>query len=278
MPNREHSRNLLLPSASGMLSSPCLVAFASHYACSLKRQMPEAATVPVSSSCFRVDQDILFPGMSSFVRWREHRPYVLSAEHYVLLRQHMHRKALALIRHGQRVEFLARLLAHHLALAPGEINTIGRAAQWHDIGKVAIPETILEKAARLTRQEFEVMRQHSVFGARLLLQVHFPPEVTTLVYHHHERWDGHGYPNGLEFNDIPLGARIIALVDAFDAMTTTRPYQVTRTASQAKDEIWRCAGTQFDRSLADQFCMLLEDDHSALSTFPGDYLPTVALK
>jgi len=256
MPNEEHSRNLLLPSASEKLSSPCFVAIALHHTCSLRRQTPEAATVPASSSCFKVDQDVLLPGMSSFVRWRVHRPYVLSAEHYVLLSQHMHSKA----------------------LAPGEINTIGRAAQWHDIGKVAIPETILEKAARLTRQEFEAMRQHSVFGARLLLQMHFPPEVTTLVYHHHERWDGHGYPDGLQFNDIPLGARIIALVDAFDAMTTPRPYQVTRTASQAKDEIWRCAGTQFDRSLADQFCMLLEDDHSALSTFPGDYLPTVALK
>ena len=223
MPNEEHSRNLLLPSASEKLSS-CFVAIALHHTCSLRRQTPEAATVPASSSCFKVDQDVLLPGMSSFVRWGVHRPYVLSAEHYVLLSQHMHRKALALIRHGQRVEFLARLLAHLLALAPGEINTIGRAAQWHDIGKVAIPETILEKAARLTRQEFEAMLQHSVFGARLLLQMHFPPEVTTLVYHHHERWDGHGYPNGLEFNDIPLGARIIALVDAFDAMTTPRPY------------------------------------------------------
>jgi HD-GYP domain-containing protein (c-di-GMP phosphodiesterase class II) len=78
------------------------------------------------------------------------------------------------------------------------------------------------------------------------------------ILHFIERWDGHGYPDGLRADDIPLGARIIALVDAFDAMITTRPYQGARTVAQAKDEIWRCAGTQFDRSLADQFCTLLE--------------------
>lgn len=278
MPNEEHSKNLLLSSASGMLSSPRLAAFALHHACSLGRQAPEAATAPASSSCFEVNEHFLFPVVSSFVRWREQGPIVLAPKRHVRLSQRLQRKTLALIGHGQRVEFLARLLARHLSLAPGEINTIGRAAQWHDIGKLAIPETILEKAARLTRREFEVMQQHSACGARLLLQMRFPPEVTTLVYHHHERWDGHGYPDGLRADDIPLGARIIALVDAFDAMTTTRPYQGTRTAAQAKDEIWRCAGTQFDRSLADQFCTLLEDDHPALSASPGDFLPTLALQ
>jgi putative nucleotidyltransferase with HDIG domain len=202
--------------------------------------------------------------MFSSARWREYRSATLAPQRLVLLSLRIQRKAHALIEHGLRVEFLARLLAHHLALAPGEINTIGQAARWHDIGKLAIPKTILEKAARLTSQEFAVMQQHSVCGAQLLLQMHFPPEVTTLVYHHHERWDGYGCPDGLRGDAIPLGARIIALADTYDAMTTNRPYQSACTSARAKDEIWRCAGTQFDRDLADPFCALLEVDRQAL--------------
>jgi putative nucleotidyltransferase with HDIG domain len=174
------------------------------------------------------------------------------------------KKARALIGHGLRVEFLARLLARHFGLAAGEINDIGQAARWHDIGKLAIPKTILEKAARLTSQEYAVMQQHSACGAQLLLQMHFPPEITTLVYHHHKRWYGCGYPDGLRGDAFPLGARIIALADTFDAMTTNRPYQSACTSARAKDEIWRCAETQFDRDLADQFCALLEADRQAL--------------
>jgi HD-GYP domain-containing protein (c-di-GMP phosphodiesterase class II) len=226
--------------------------------------------------CVEIDERAPFPGVSSFARGREQGPVVLAPK-TSRPPEPAHAAKSACAHRAWSACGVPVSPPHHLALAPGEINTSGRAARWHEIGKLAIPETILEKAARLTCQEFEAMQQHSACGAQLLLQMRFPPEVTTLVYHHYECWDGRGYPDGLQGDAIPLGARIIALANAFDAMTTNRPYQGARTAAQAKGKIWRCAGTQFDRGLADQFCTLLEDDRPAPSAFPSDSLPMLVL-
>ncbi len=98
------------------------------------------------------------------------------------------------------------------------------------------------------------MKQHPAYGAMLLRQIGASKEVVALVYHHHERWDGHGYPTGLQGKAIPPGARIISIADAFDAMTASRPYSARRTEEQALAELRRCAGTQFDPTLTDLFC------------------------
>jgi HD-GYP domain-containing protein (c-di-GMP phosphodiesterase class II) len=136
--------------------------------------------------------------------------------------------------------------------------TIGLAAFFHDIGKTAINNTVLHKPSRLTRQEFEVVKGHTAYGAKILSQFSMLKNVVPSVYYHHERWDGRGYPDGIRGNAIPLGARVVAIVDAFDAMTSDRNYQQRRTASEALEELRRCAGTQFDAQLANFFCNSLE--------------------
>jgi putative nucleotidyltransferase with HDIG domain len=165
-------------------------------------------------------------------------------------------KCLDLYHHSLSVQSTAYSLAQSLSLSEAEISTVEMAALLHDIGKIMLPDDILQKAGKLTQQEFETLKQHSASGAQLLQQMKMPEKMIPLVYHHHERWDGSGYPDGIAGNTIPLGARIIALSDAFDAMTSNRPYQSPRTSAEALAELQRCAGTQFDPFLTNHFCTL----------------------
>lgn len=141
-------------------------------------------------------------------------------------------------------------LTHHLATSLGypneEQTTITRAALVHDVGKLTLPRTLLDKSTRLTSQEYAAMQQHCVAGAHLLRQLGVDEAIIMLVSHHHERWDGQGYPEGLAGPTIPRGARLIAIADAFAAMTTPRPYQAARSAPAALQELERGTGTQFD--------------------------------
>ena len=166
-------------------------------------------------------------------------------------------KCLHLYRHSLNVQTIARNLAQRLSLSEAEISIIKLAALLHDVGKIMLPDDILQKTEKLTDEEFEILKQHSASGAQLLQRMKMPEKIIPLVYHHHERWDGSGYPDGIAGNTIPLGARIIALSDAFDAMTSHRPYQHPRTSAQALAEIERCAGTQFDPFLINHFSSLL---------------------
>jgi putative nucleotidyltransferase with HDIG domain len=163
-----------------------------------------------------------------------------------------------LYRHSLRVHSLASSLTSVLNLSEEDALTIGLAAFFHDIGKTAINNTVLHKPSRLTRQEFEVVKGHTAYGAKILSQFKMLKNVVPSVYYHHECWDGRGYPDGIRGNAIPLGARVVAIVDAFDAMTSDRNYRERRTASEALEELRRCAGTQFDAQLASFFCNSLE--------------------
>jgi putative nucleotidyltransferase with HDIG domain len=156
--------------------------------------------------------------------------------------------------HSQRVQQLTRRLTLALNLPKEEGTAIGLAAVFHDIGKITLPDVVLQKASSLTPGEFEIIKKHPVHGALILNQMGLPNEVTLVVYHHHEHWDGSGYPSGLRGEAIPLGARIVAIADAFDAMTSHRPYQTQRTPMEALKELRRCAGTQFDPGLVECFC------------------------
>lgn len=154
--------------------------------------------------------------------------------------------------HSRRVAELSTGLASQLGLPSPLIDTISYGATLHDVGKIGVPETVLNKNDRLNNREFDLIREHPLTGARILEPV-ATPEVLHIVRHHHERFDGHGYPDGLAGKDIPLGARIVAIADAWDAMTSHRAYRAALSFNQAKEEILRCQGTQFDPEIAGEF-------------------------
>ena len=148
-------------------------------------------------------------------------------------------------RHSERVARLAASVATRMGLAPEEVELTRLAGSLHDLGKLAIPEEILRKPGPLTDPERMVLERHPQIGFRMLESLGIDP-VSAWVLHHHERWDGTGYPDGLPGDAIPLGARIIFVADAFDAMTSERVYRDRLDASEALAELARCAGTQFD--------------------------------
>jgi diguanylate cyclase (GGDEF)-like protein len=151
--------------------------------------------------------------------------------------------------HTFAVGALAMRMAEAIGLSSGEARMIGLAGRLHDIGKIGVPDTVLQKADPLTEDEWVLMRKHPTVGADVVSRVPALRVLAPLIRAHHERWDGHGYPDGLAGKAIPLGARIIALTDAYGAMTTDRPYRRARDASWALEELRRGAGTQFDPSL-----------------------------
>ena len=163
-------------------------------------------------------------------------------------------KDMQLYRHSLRVHSLTlAFTTTSLHLPEDEAWTIGVAAFFHDIGKMHIHDSILLKKSGLSREEFEIMKRHPAYGAELLSTFKCIKSVISSVYHHHERLDGRGYPDGLRGDAIPQGARIIAIVDAFDAMTSQRTYQKSHTPLQALVELYKHAGTQFDAELVQRF-------------------------
>jgi diguanylate cyclase (GGDEF)-like protein/putative nucleotidyltransferase with HDIG domain len=147
--------------------------------------------------------------------------------------------------HSRRVQQLALAIGRELGLSQAELDLLGHAALFHDIGKLAIPDAILLKPASLTAEEWELMQRHADEGARIIDRLGFLNDAVPAIRHHHERFDGTGYPDRIQGEEIPLGARIIHVADALDSMLTTRIYRAARPASEALDELRRAAGTQF---------------------------------
>jgi diguanylate cyclase (GGDEF)-like protein/putative nucleotidyltransferase with HDIG domain len=148
--------------------------------------------------------------------------------------------------HSESVVDVAGRVAEALGVGPAEVERIRTAALLHDIGKVGVPDEILHKEGPLDDREWEVMRQHPVIGERILRAIPGMGQVAKIVRHEHERWDGHGYPDGLAGAEIPLGARIILACDAYHAMTSDRPYRDAMSHTDAVADLTRNAGTQFD--------------------------------
>ena len=148
---------------------------------------------------------------------------------------------------------LAEATALRLGLGHDAIEQVRHAAELHDVGKVAVPDAILTKPAPLDDSEWAFIRRHTLIGERIIAAAPALTRVAVLVRSSHERWDGAGYPDGLAGEEIPLGARIVAVADAFDAMTSARPYAVARSAEAALQELHRCAGAQFDPAVVDAF-------------------------
>ena len=161
--------------------------------------------------------------------------------------------------HERLVGVLAQAAARQLGLNAVEVKLVADAAEVHDIGKVATPDVILRKVGRLTKAERAVMQEHSVIGARMLAVIPALAEVSELVRHHHERWDGGGYPDGLAGEDIPIGSRILAVADSYEAMTAQRSYRVRMNRAQAVAELQRCAGSQFDPRIVEAFLQVIAD-------------------
>jgi putative two-component system response regulator len=179
-------------------------------------------------------------------------------------------------RHCQRLANLAARLGAQAGLNGPELEAVAYGALLHDVGKIGVPESILTKPAPLDAAEWDLMRRHPEIGERICEPLAGAGTFTPIVRHHHERWDGRGYPDGLRGEAIPLGARIVGLVDAFDAMTHDRPYRRAMPTALAVNELWREAGAQFDRALVPIFVMELERDGTVISSElpPSALLPT----
>ncbi len=162
-------------------------------------------------------------------------------------------RAPTLADHGKTVCDLAVATGVHLGLSDPEIEAIRHAAPLHDIGKMAIPDSILDKPSPLSDEEWQLMRQHTIIGERILAAAPALQPAAVLVRSSHERYDGNGYPDGLRSDEIPIAARVIAVADAFDAMTAPRASKPTLTVSQALAELQRCAGSQFDPKVTAAF-------------------------
>ena len=155
--------------------------------------------------------------------------------------------------HSKRVTAYTIMLARAMEINPAKIKVIARGAFLHDIGKMAIPDDILRKPRSLTTKEMTVMRDHCNLGYHILRKIPFLNEAAEIVFTHHEHNDGTGYPGGLSGSGIPIGSRIFAVADAFDAITSDRPYRRARSIDVARKEILRCSGTQFDPEVVEVF-------------------------
>lgn len=162
--------------------------------------------------------------------------------------------------HSDNVTLYAEIIAKQMGIDMDYIADIKDACQLHDLGKIGVQDSILSKPSILTREEFDEIKLHSEKGAQILEPLKFLENVIDIVKHHHERWDGKGYPDGLAGESIPLGARIMAVADSYDAMISARPYRtVGLSKNEAVGEIKKNSGTQFDSKVVDAFLKVVSE-------------------
>jgi hypothetical protein len=162
--------------------------------------------------------------------------------------------------HGLRVTLMSILIGQEIKMSEVDLDVLRHAATFHDVGKIAVSDSVLMKPGQLTELEFQQLKVHPTEGARICEKLAVLRAAVPTVRHHHERWDGFGYPDGLSGNAIPLGARIIAVADTWDAITSDRPYRLGQLPAAAVREILRVSGTQFDPTIVDAFTRVLSRD------------------
>lgn len=160
--------------------------------------------------------------------------------------------------HSKRVVEYCLLMAEAMNIKDQQLLDIRNGALLHDVGKIGIPDAILIKPGRLSESEWNIMKKHPIFGYRILSGIKFLEGALPIVLHHHEKWNGSGYPHGMKKEAIPLSARIFAIADAFDAMTSARSYRDTFTYAEAINDIKRHSGFQFDPDISDIFLSIPE--------------------
>jgi len=168
--------------------------------------------------------------------------------------------------HARWIAELAVEVGRELGLPEPELEAIRYGAIFHDIGKIAVPDAILNKPGELSPDEFEVIKRHPITGEHILAPVPFLADVRRIVRHDHERWDGTGYPDGLRGSQIPIGARIVFVVDAFHAMTSDRPYRIGMGDRAARAELRAGAGTQFDPDAVEALLTVLDRRASVVAS------------
>jgi HD-GYP domain-containing protein (c-di-GMP phosphodiesterase class II) len=167
--------------------------------------------------------------------------------------------------HSHRVTQWSVEIAKAMKLPQGDQDIIKSSGILHDIGKIGIPDSILMKPGKLTGEEYQIIKTHPMIGENIVKPLNFLPKEMAVIRHHHERWDGRGYPDGLKGKDTPLVARILAVADAYDAMTSERVYRKAKKEEVAFFEIQRCSGTQFDPAVVESFVGLIESNGGKLT-------------
>ena len=175
--------------------------------------------------------------------------------------------------HSDRVSAYSVLLGHKLGLSEQDINTLKLGGLFHDIGKIGVPDSILLKDSRLTDDEYSEIKNHPAIGAHILSNATIFKDIIPIVKHHHERYDGKGYPGKLQGEDIPYLARITAVVDAFDAMTSKRTYRDSLPLDIVKNELEKNKGTQFDPQIADAFLDILNNEYTKIEEIRNEFKP-----
>jgi HD-GYP domain-containing protein (c-di-GMP phosphodiesterase class II) len=171
--------------------------------------------------------------------------------------------------HSTRLAEWALHVARELRLAESSLGDIEIAALLHDIGKVGIPDAILHKPARLSPEEYELMKKHPEFGWAVLRQIPGMKSASLVILHHHENFDGKGYPAGLQADEIPIGSRIVSVIDAFDAMVSNRPYRQGLPFEEAERRLLQGSGTQFDPEVVGHFLPLARAEMPAVFAAAG---------
>ena len=175
--------------------------------------------------------------------------------------------------HSDRVSEYSVLIGQKLGLSDEDINTLKVGGLFHDIGKIGVPDSILLKNAKLTDEEYSEIKNHPSIGAHILSNATIFKDALPIVKHHHERYDGTGYPGKLKGEDIPMLARIAAVADSFDAMTSRRTYRNSLDLDFVKTEIERCKGTQFDPACAEAFLDILNNEYEKIEEIRNKYNP-----
>ena len=174
--------------------------------------------------------------------------------------------------HSDRVSEYSVLIGEKLGLSEEQIKTLRIGGLFHDIGKIGIPDSILLKPAKLTDDEYSQIKNHPSIGAHILGNATIFKEIITIVKHHHEKYDGNGYPSRLKGEEIPYMARIAAVADTFDAMTSRRSYRGPIDIEHVKEEIKRCEGTQFDPQIAEAFLDILNNNFEKIKDIQEKYV------
>ena len=173
--------------------------------------------------------------------------------------------------HSDRVSQYSVLIGKHLGLSEKELHDLEVGGLFHDIGKIGVPDAILRKESKLTDDEYSEIKNHPAIGAHILSSATIFKDIIPIVKHHHERFDGHGYPSQLSGEDIPYLARITAIADTFDAMTSRRSYRDSLPLDIVIDEFKKCKGTQFDSAITDVFLDILQNHYDEIKKIQDKY-------
>jgi len=206
----------------------------------------------------------LIPLLGPYIAMRGHRDIQLQIQRTIeALADTVDRRDTTTAQHSERVANYAQQIIDELGtIRFAEAEAIILAARVHDLGKIAIPDAVLLKPGKLDEGEYWLMRQHPIAGDDILRDLSIYKDSLGVVRHHHERYDGRGYPDGIKGEEIPLGARIVSVADSYDVMTSDRPYARARTVREGIEELIACKGTHFDPTIVDAFVRVLHRQHA----------------